>query len=68
MTDHPKVKAHQQPSTPSQVHASLHDWFAGQALASCDLDYRFLDEPGAVAEACYARADAMIAERKKRNG
>ena len=47
---------------------SLRDWFAGQALAGCELGMiasRFSITE--VAKNCYLIADAMIAEREKPN-
>lgn len=46
---------------------TLRDWFAGQALAGSDWS-AWEPRPGLsqdIADKCYAKADAMIAERKK---
>ena len=64
MTDTPKSKG---PTTPSEVHASLRDWFAGQALMGDIADHAGGVTHGARAEWCYEMADAMLAEREKSN-
>ena len=52
---------------------TLRDWFAGQALAAQSaMPFRFRAPPKdcalGVAERCYALADAMLAERKRKRG
>lgn len=46
---------------------NLHDWFAGQALAGMDTDGYTLTGIQSLAQRAYDIADAMIAERQKRN-
>ena len=45
---------------------SLRDWFAGQALSGMLVPNKFM--PADAAEAAYAYADAMLAERVKVDG
>lgn len=54
-------------SSDEEYRAYLRDWFAGQALAGwCSDPHMGSNEK--VAEGCYNVADAMLAEKDKRNG
>ena len=46
---------------------ALHDWFAGEALKTLVLIERDDPNPEWASEQAYKYADAMMAERKKRN-
>jgi len=50
---------------PWQEGMELRDWFAGQALAGLVANTRTTTFSDIVAEAAYARADAMMEARKK---
>ena len=51
---------------------SLRDWFAGQALAGCEVTVRddmglaYFEPAHEIAKRCFEIADAMIADRKRR--
>lgn len=49
---------------------SLRDWFAGQALIGYLAETKHPDNatPSIVAKWCYANADAMLAEKRRREG
>jgi len=58
------------PAFPAGVSAgmSLRDWFAGQALTGWISDSTAnVSEPDNIAEHCYELADAMVAEKEKRD-
>lgn len=57
-----------QPHVSTKGGMSLRDYFAGQTLASGFIGDLADNEHEKIAEFCYDRADAMLAEREKRNG
>jgi hypothetical protein len=67
----PAFPAHTPPYTKAGAHyvgMSLRDWFAGQAITAVVETAFMAKRPGGVQEfaaACYAMADAMLAERSK---
>lgn len=53
----------------SQSGMSMRDWFAGQALAGCDIIYHdsdnYMELYRGYAQRAYEMADAMLAEKRK---
>ena len=51
-------------AAPGNDGMSLRDYFAATALRGLLADHKIKDTPGAIAHACFALADAMLAARK----
>ena len=67
--DNPKAFPRESYGASDQSGMSLRDWFAGQALAGIadTAKLKMSDDYSACARFAYAFADAMLAEREKRN-